>query len=131
RRSTPASSTTDMATPVTVVARIPVPAVRSQSPMAGAWRRLWARPVARAGALLVCAFLAIAILTPLVHQYDPDTDSNLALRLRPPTVEHPFGTDSLGRDILVRVLHATRVSLGLGVSSVAVAAVVGSALWLI
>src|SRR5206468_3979360 len=39
-----------------------------------------------------------------------------------------LGTDTLGRDILVRVLHATRVSLGLAVSAVAVAAVVGSLL---
>src|SRR5437899_11598964 len=49
-------------------------------------------------------------------------------RLTPPTAAHPFGTDTLGRDILVRLLHATRVSLGLAVSSVAIAAVVGSTL---
>src|SRR5256885_3311534 len=49
-------------------------------------------------------------------------------RLTPPTAAHPFGTDTLGRDILVRLLHATRVSLGLALSSVAVAAVVGSTL---
>src|SRR5262249_28196146 len=120
-----------MATPATILERMAAPAVRSQSPTATAWRRLWARPVARAGVLIVCAFLVIAVATPLVHEYDPNTDSNLALRLKPPSGEHPFGTDSLGRDILVRVLHATRVSLGLGVSSVAVAAIVGSTLGLL
>src|SRR5205823_2909315 len=55
-------------------------------------------------------------------------DADLTLRLKPPTAAHPLGTDTLGRDILVRVLHATRVSLGLAVSAVAVAAVVGSLL---
>lgn len=80
---------------------------------------------------IVCAFVLIAVGTPAVHRYDAKTDSNLALRLKPPTRAHPFGTDTLGRDILTRVLHGARVSLGLGVSSVAVAAVVGSLLGLL
>jgi len=119
-----------MAMPATMIQRVATPAVRSQSPAASAWRRLWARPVARAGVAIVCAFVVIAVVAPLVHEYEPSTDSNLLFRLKPPTAEHPFGTDSLGRDILVRVLHATGVSLGLGVSSVAVAAIAGSLLGL-
>jgi peptide/nickel transport system permease protein len=87
--------------------------------------------VARAGLVIVSVFSLAAILTPLVHHYDPKTDSSLADRLKPPSAEHPFGTDSLGRDNLVRVLHAARVSLGLGVSSVLVAAAVGSFLGLV
>ena len=74
------------------------------------------------------AFVVLALVTPLVHVYDARTDANLSLRLKPPTAAHPFGTDSLGRDILVRILHATRVSLGLAISAVAVAAVLGSAI---
>src|SRR5439155_1105974 len=74
------------------------------------------------------AFVLIAVITPAVHDYDAKTDANLIARLTPPTAAHPFGTDTLGRDILVRLLHATRVSLGLAVSSVAIAAVVGSTL---
>ena len=119
-----------MATPATLIERVVPSAARAQSPAATAWRRLWARPVARAGLVIVAAFLAIGIATPLVHDYDAKTDSNLGLRLKPPGGGHPFGTDSLGRDIFVRVLHATPVSLGLGVSSVAVAALVGSFLGL-
>jgi peptide/nickel transport system permease protein len=71
------------------------------------------------------------VVTPLVHDYDAKTDSNLTLRLKRPTLAHPFGTDTLGRDLLVRVLHATRVTLGLAVSAVAVAALVGSLIGLI
>lgn len=104
---------------------------RGQTPAGAAWRRLRSRPVARAGLGIVCAFVLVAVITPAVHRYDAKTDSDLALRLRPPTGAHPFGTDTLGRDILIRVLHGARVSLGLGVSSVAVAAVVGSALGLL
>lgn len=95
------------------------------------WRRLLASPAARAGLGIVAAAVLVAVLTPAVHTYEAKTDSDLALRLRPPNRAHPFGTDTLGRDILVRVLHGARVSLGLGVSSVAVAAVVGSGLGLL
>jgi peptide/nickel transport system permease protein len=115
----------------TTLDAVAVVAARGQSPAAAAWRRLLASPVARAGLVIVCVFTLVAILTPLVHHYDPKTDSSLADRLRPPSGEHPFGTDSLGRDNLVRVLHAARVSLGLGVSSVVVAAVAGSLLGLV
>ena len=110
---------------------ITVAAASGQSPTAAAWRRLLSSPVARAGLAIVCGFVIVATLTPAVHNYDANTDSNLSLRLKPPNGEHPFGTDSLGRDILVRVLHAAYVSLGLGISSVVVAATLGSLLGLI
>jgi peptide/nickel transport system permease protein len=87
-----------------------------------------ASPVARAGLIIVGAFVLVAIVTPAVHHYDARTDADLGQRLQPPTPTHPFGTDTLGRDILVRVLHATRVSLGLAVGAVGVAALVGSTL---
>ena len=108
-----------------------VPAARGQSPAAAAWRRLLSSPVARVGLVIVCVFVLVAVLAPLVHHYDPKTDSSLTERLRPPSGAHPFGTDSLGRDNLVRVIHAARVSLGLGVSSVIVAAAIGSLLGLV
>ena len=101
---------------------------RGPTPAGAAWRRLVASPVARAGLVLVGAFVLLAVVTPAIHDYDAKTDANLVARLKPPTAAHPFGTDTLGRDVLVRLLHATRVSLGLAVSSVAVAAVVGSTL---
>src|SRR6185369_4288809 len=99
-----------------------------RSPASAAWRRLVASPAARAGLIMVVAFVLVALLTPLVHVYDARTDADLTVRLKPPTAAHPFGTDSLGRDILVRILHATRVSLGLAMSAVALATVLGSAL---
>jgi peptide/nickel transport system permease protein len=105
--------------------------VSGQSPTSAAWRRLLSSPVARAGLVIVCAFVLVAVVTPLVHHYDAETDSNLGLRLKPPSSEHVFGTDSLGRDILVRVVHAARVSLGLGITSVVVAAALGSLLGLV
>ena len=120
-----------MAVRAAAVEPVALPAARGQSLAAAAWRRLLASPVARAGLAIVVIFALMAVVTPLLHEYDAKTDSNLTARLKPPSQEHLFGTDSLGRDILVRVLHAARISLGLGVSSVAVAAVVGALLGLV
>src|SRR5262245_34055738 len=104
---------------------------RSAQPAVAAWRRLIASPVARAGLVIVLGFFLMAVMTPLLHHYDAKIDANLALRLKSPTVAHPFGTDTLGRDLVVRVLHGTRVTLGLAVSAVAVAALVGSLIGLV
>ena len=120
-----------MAATATTLDVIAAPTARPHSPTLAAWRRLWRSPVARAGLVIVVVFLLVAVVTPAVHLYDAKTDSNLVNRLKPPTAAHPFGTDSLGRDVLVRVLHGTRVSLGLGVSAVAVASVLGSLVGLI
>jgi peptide/nickel transport system permease protein len=120
-----------MATTATAAIPLPLPTARGQSPAAAAWWRLWRSPVARAGLGIVLALFLVAVGAPLLQHYDANTDSNLVLRLKPPSGEHPFGTDSLGRDILVRVLHGARVSLGLGVSAVAVAAVLGSLIGLV
>jgi peptide/nickel transport system permease protein len=120
-----------VSTQAAAIEAVAIPAARGQSPAAAAWRRLLSSPVARAGLVIVCVFVLVAVLTPLLHHYDPRTDSSLGERLKPPSAAHPFGTDSLGRDNLVRVLHAARVSLGLGVSSVVVAAAAGSLLGLV
>src|SRR2546426_12369566 len=92
-----------------------------RSPASAAWLRLAASPVARAGLVIVGLFVLIAVVTPAVHHYDARTDADLGLRLKPPTAAHPLDTDTLGRDILVRIVHATRGSLRLAVTAVAVA----------
>lgn len=115
----------------TIEVRLAAPAIRGRSPRQEAWGRLIANPVARGGLVIVVVIATVAVLTPLLHPYRPEVDSDLPRRLQPPTWEHPFGTDTLGRDILVRVLHGARVSLGLGLGAVAVAAVAGTLLGLL
>lgn len=115
----------------TIEVRLAVPAAHGRSPREEAWGRLVANPVARGGLVIVALMATVAVLTPLLHPYRPEVDSDLLRRLQPPTWEHPFGTDTLGRDILVRILHGARVSLGLGLGAVAVAAVAGTLLGLL
>jgi len=90
-----------------------------------------ANRVARAGLVIVALFTAIAALSPVFFPYDPTTDSDLLARLKAPSGAHPFGTDALGRDVLMRILHGARVSLSLGVGSVIMAALLGSILGLL
>ena len=83
-----------------------------------------------AGAALLTIVFALAIAAPMVTRYDPVRMSP-AERLRPPSAQHLFGTDQLGRDVLSRVLHGGRLSLPMGVAPIAVAAVLGLLLGLI
>ena len=64
---------------------------------------------------------ALAVLAPVISPYDPFEQTNKLFS--PPNLEHPFGTDNLGRDVLSRVVWGTRVSLlfGLGVAGISLA----------
>ncbi|GAB4194120.1 MAG: ABC transporter permease [Roseiflexaceae bacterium] len=61
--------------------------------------------------LVLCAILLLVLAGPLVWRADPDT-TNLAGTFAGPSAAHPLGTDELGRDILSRLLHGGRRSLG-------------------
>lgn len=104
---------------------------RGKSPLQAALHRLLANQVARGGLLIILMFTLMAALAPVFFPYNPATDSDLLARLKPPTSSHPFGTDALGRDILMRILHGARVSLSLGVGSVVLAGLIGSFLGLL
>ena len=75
-------------------------------------------------AFLFMMFVVMAIVGPWVVPYDP-LASNSAQALKPPSLLHWFGTDSLGRDIFSRVVVATRLDLGIAFSAVFLSFVIG------
>ena len=77
--------------------------------------------------LLFFLLILFAILGDAIAPYDP-LSSNAAIALSPPSFDHWFGTDDLGRDILSRVMVATRLDLGIAVVAVALSFGLGSAL---
>ncbi len=77
------------------------------------------------GGALVVAVLLTAALAPFLAPHDP-AYQELERRLEGPTREHPLGLDELGRDILSRLIHGARVSVGVGLAVVALAGAVGS-----
>ena len=84
-------------------------------------------PVTAVAFSLFSLILLIALLGPWLAPYDP-LATNAASALQPPNWAHPFGTDHLGRDVLSRVIVATRLDLGIAVSAVALSFLVGSVL---
>jgi peptide/nickel transport system permease protein len=69
----------------------------------------------------------IGIFGPAIAPYDPIATA-ASNALKPPSWAHPFGTDHLGRDVLSRVIVATRLDLGIALSAVVLSFIVGSAL---
>ncbi len=74
---------------------------------------------------VIALYLLLAIFAPLVAPYGPDATA-LGQRLAPPSAQHWFGTDTLGRDILSRTLYGARVSLLVGLLTVMITATVGT-----
>jgi peptide/nickel transport system permease protein len=78
---------------------------------------------------LFTAFVLLAVLGPIVAPYDP-LATDTARAMQPPSAAHWFGTDALGRDILSRIIIATRLDFGIAVAAVALSFVFGIALGL-
>ena len=95
-----------------------------ETPLRRAMRRLFRRKSAVFGLAVVAFFIALAVFAPLLSLYDPVAQSWTLVR-QPPSASHWFGTDDLGRDILVRVIYGARASLLAGVISVGIALSIG------
>lgn len=79
------------------------------------------------GALLVLLMVLLAFFADVVAPYDP-TEMKVVNALKRPSPAHPFGTDRFGRDVLSRTIHGSRIALGVALSSIAIAFVVGTGL---
>lgn len=90
-----------------------------------AMRRLFRNKLAITGMVIMGTFLFTAIFAPVIAPYDP-LKQELVMRRRPPSQEHWFGRDDLGRDIFSRVIFGARFSLQVGVLSVGFAIVIGA-----
>ena len=86
---------------------------------------LSANKLALAGGLVVAALFAVSWLAPVLAPHDPDKIS-VAERFKPPgTPGHPLGTDSLGRDVMSRMIWGSRVSLKVGFVAVGLSTLIG------
>jgi peptide/nickel transport system permease protein len=101
-----------------------------ESPARRALRRLFKRKGAVFGLLVIGIFIALALFAPFVAPYDPLATSWTLVR-KAPSVQHWFGTDELGRDVLSRVIYGARASLMAGAISVTIALSIGVPLGLL
>lgn len=104
---------------------------KSRSLASDAWRRLISSWNGRVGLVVIVMIILIGLFVPVLDPYDPRVDSNLAEARFTPSLEHPFGTDRLGRDIFRRIMHGTRISLTIGFVVVVVSGGIGTVLGLV
>ena len=85
---------------------------------------LWRSPYARMGLFLFLSIAAICFIGPLFLEQSHE-ETRLTLGATPPSSEHPFGTDTLGRDLMIRTLIGGQISIFVGFLATAVALCIG------
>jgi len=102
---------------------------KKRSSFATAFRQLRKNKGAILGLVMVVMITALALLAPVIYDYETDVIAqNLKIRLQPPSREHWFGTDDMGRDIFTRVCYGGRISILIGFLCTIVMFVIGSTL---
>jgi glutathione transport system permease protein len=116
---------------MTTATSTPAAATEVRTPWTEFWRKFRKQHVAVVAGLFVALLVVLAVVAPWIVPYDAenyfDYDNLNAL----PSAQHWFGVDPLGRDIFSRILMGARISLTAGFVSVAVGAVVGTAMGLV
>ncbi len=95
-----------------------------------AWRRLRRDRRALLGFGMLLLIVLVAITAPVIAPYDP-IKVNLRGQFIPPTLQHPFGTDFYGRDVLSRVMFGLQISLVIGLIPSFLAIAIGALLGLV
>lgn len=110
--------------------RSPGDGSRAGRSLGGMLRFARRKPLGAMCAVIVLLVVLAALLAPVLAPKDP-TQTSLIDSLRPPSATYPFGTDRNGRDMLSRIIHGARTSLGIGLGAVALGITAGTALGLI
>jgi len=97
------------------------------SPWKDAWKGFKKNRLALVGTGIVAFFILVAIFADVLAPQSYK-ESILADSLQPPSAEHWFGTDDLGRDIFSRIIYGARISLWVGFFAVLASAIIGSLL---
>ena len=100
--------------------------IKKKSQFVEVWKRLCRNKTAVLGLVIVALLTLMAILSPILIDYETQViKTNYSEALQAPSADHWFGTDEMGRDILLRVMYGPTVSLSIGVVTVAVSLTVG------
>ena len=87
-------------------------------------KRIRKHNLAMAGLVILIPMFVCAIFAPYISIHNP-VKPDLKNVLSPPSLSHPFGTDTLGRDVFARVIYGSRISLLVGFVSVGIAVIIG------
>ena len=107
----------------------PPPDAATMRPARSLWKDAWytfTRDRLAVFGLIVLTFIVLAVVFGPYLWPQKIGDINFARALEGPSLEHPFGTDDLGRDLLARALYGGRVSIAVGIVAVTIAITLGS-----
>jgi peptide/nickel transport system permease protein len=90
------------------------------------WRRFRRHKMAMAGVVMLFLLVVYSIGGAFFYTEADANRTDTGIRLQPPSAEHPFGTDTVGRDILARTIYGGQISLLIGLAAVAVSVFVGT-----
>jgi len=102
-----------------------------RTPWTEFWRKFRKQRVAVVAGLFIVLLIGLALAAPWIVPYDAENYFDYDSLNAAPSLQHWFGVDPLGRDILSRILMGSRISLTAGFVSVAVGAIVGTAIGLV
>ena len=102
----------------------------SNSPFRRNLRKAKKSPQLMVGITIVIFFVFIALFAPLLAPHDP-LYAVVARRMQGPSIQHPLGTDDLGRDVMSRLMYGARISLMVGILATSMGAAVGVILGLL
>jgi len=103
-------------------------------PRTSEWRRftrvLFGRGVVVFGIIVILGMIITSLFAPWIAPYDP-YKQDLRRALLQPSIEHPLGTDAIGRDTLSRIIYGARTSLMVGIIAIGIAASIGMTMGLV
>ena len=99
-------------------------AMESKTFLRDVWDRYKKNNLAMIGLIFLIIMVVMAIFVPILSKYGFE-DQNIALKNAMPSLDHPFGTDKLGRDIFVRVMYGGRISLSIAFASAFICLIIG------
>lgn len=91
------------------------------------WMRMKSKKAAVIGLIIFSFLILVALSAGFLVDYQADVVTpNIPERLQAPSLQHPFGTDGMGRDIMARMIYGARISLGVAFASVIFQLIVGT-----
>jgi peptide/nickel transport system permease protein len=114
-----------LASPSAEAAAVPKLRAAYYSPWLDAWRRFRRHRLAVASTFILLAIILAIAFGPFVWKVAIN-DIDFTARLQGSSLDHPFGTDDLGQDLLARMLYGGRISLAVGLAAMLVAIIVGT-----
>lgn len=98
-----------------------------ERPLIKVWKRFKRHKTGLVGSVIILIFVLLALFATVISPHEPNYIDMSAFQ-QPPSMAHLFGTDTVGRDVLSRLLYASRISLFVGLVAVSLYLVIGTIL---